>query len=58
MLISIYNDGKNFTPSESDGMGLKNMKQRTKILGGIISWNGVASNEGTTVDIILPIKLN
>jgi signal transduction histidine kinase len=52
--ISIANDGNSFTGS-GKGMGLSNMKHRTDLLGGVISWETNAV-QGTLVTIQLPFK--
>lgn len=54
--ITISDDGTGFTPGETArGMGLANMKQRTSLLGGNITWNSIPG-QGTTVCIYLPLK--
>lgn len=55
LLISITDDGKGFDPSNSSGMGLRNMKHRTHLLGGTINWVS-KPNGGTTINIKLPVK--
>lgn len=54
--ITISDDGTGFTPRETgNGMGMSNMKHRTSLLGGSITWNSIPG-QGTTVCIFLPIK--
>ncbi|MEO7523647.1 MAG: ATP-binding protein, partial [Ferruginibacter sp.] len=54
--ISIRDDGSGFMPgNEVNGMGVNNMKHRTKILGGTIKWQS-ESQLGTTVLITLPVN--
>ena len=54
--ISIADDGKGFQLTESDNsMGLKNMRHRTALLNGRISWDA-ASEKGTKIEISLPVK--
>ena len=55
ILISIRDNGKGFTFTPINTMGVNNMKQRVKLLGGSIEWQSVADT-GTTVTIVLPIK--
>ena len=53
--IVVEDDGKGFvqTPNNT-GVGMLNMQQRIKLLGGNITWQPTAT--GTTVSIHLPIK--
>jgi signal transduction histidine kinase len=55
--ICVHDDGKGFTPDPNrpQGLGLLNMRHRTSLLGGSISWESVAG-EGTKVQICLPIQ--
>ena len=54
--ILISDDGIGFNSNEKGmGMGMTNMKHRTNLLGGSITWNSIPG-EGTTVCIYLPIK--
>jgi len=54
--ITISDDGTGFATDEnSAGMGMTNMKHRTNLLGGTITWNSIPQ-QGTTVCIFLPIK--
>ena len=59
LFIKIIDDGKGFNQATeiSAGLGLKNMKHRTQLLGGIIEW-GKVGNTGTSVIIKLPYKEN
>ena len=54
--ISVQDDGNGFSPDPDrpQGLGLLNMRHRTNLLGGTITWNSVAG-EGTRVEICLPI---
>ncbi len=52
--ITIADDGKGFEPISSDGLGIRNMKYRTKSLGGSITWNNPA--KGSLITIQLPVK--
>lgn len=54
LLINITDDGHGINPNVTEGMGIKNMKQRTKLLGGQISW--IQDLQGTSVNISLPIQ--
>jgi signal transduction histidine kinase len=54
--ISVSDNGIGFTGNEpKNGMGLRNMKHRTALLGGTIAWDSILGT-GTTVNIYLPIK--
>lgn len=53
--IYIIDNGKGFTADDKKGMGLTNMKQRTKLLKGSIEWDS-AAGKGTEVKIFLPIN--
>jgi len=54
--ITISDDGTGFTTDKkAAGMGMTNMKHRTNLLGGNITWNSIAG-QGTTVRIFLPVK--
>lgn len=49
----IKDNGKGFEQQQTtEGVGILNMKQRTKLLGGTIEW--VCGNEGCTVIVKLP----
>jgi signal transduction histidine kinase len=52
--IGIRDDGKGFQQGSSNGVGMMNMQQRTKLLGGTIAWQ--ATGNGTNVLIELPLK--
>ena len=54
--VNITDDGKGFGPIYSDGLGIRNMKHRTKLLGGNISWN--MPGNGSSIFIKLPVKEN
>ncbi|NQX40929.1 Signal transduction histidine kinase [Pedobacter steynii] len=55
--LKIYDDGIGFEmQSANTGLGISNMKHRTALLGGTISWN--VSATGSRVNIQLPIKDN
>lgn len=52
--VILEDNGKGFGEVKQTGVGLLNMQQRTKLLGGTIQWQ--SSNNGTTVSIQLPVK--
>ena len=54
IIVTITDDGKGFEPISNDGLGIQNMKHRTKLLGGNITWNIPAS--GSSITIQLPVK--
>lgn len=55
-LIKVQDDGNGFTSTgQPNGMGLINMKHRTALLGGTVTWNQ-ALIKGTIVEISLPVK--
>jgi signal transduction histidine kinase len=52
----IKDDGSGFdTNDDIKGMGLMNMKQRTQLLDGSITWQSNA-DEGTVINITLPVN--
>lgn len=51
--VEIWNDGKPL-PEDFHGMGTKNMRYRTHLLGGSIEWT--TGTKGTAVLVHLPIK--
>lgn len=55
--LYITDNGSGFStaPSRPVGSGLQNMKHRTLLLGGHISWNG-APGGGTIVEITVPVQ--
>lgn len=54
LLIDIADNGKGFTETSSNGgLGIKNMKQRTHLLGGSIEWLHPAS--GSEIIIRIPV---
>lgn len=57
LIISIIDNGKGFEKDLmiSSGLGLKNMKHRTQLLGGTIEWISSPGN-GSTVILKLPVK--
>lgn len=57
LIITIIDNGKGFIEESliSTGLGLKNMKHRTQLLGGTIEWNSSPGN-GCTVILKLPVK--
>lgn len=59
LIIKIIDNGKGFKDSEHQlkGLGLKNMKHRTQLLGGTIDWKPIPEN-GTSIIIHLPNKNN
>lgn len=54
--VNITDDGKGFELISNDGLGMHNMKHRTKLLGGNITWN--TSINGSSITIQLPVKEN
>lgn len=53
-IITITDDGTGFSfQKKNTGMGLDNMKHRTRLLGGTITWHSL-QNTGTSVTITLP----
>ncbi|MEO8568325.1 MAG: ATP-binding protein [Ginsengibacter sp.] len=54
--VNIEDDGKGFIQTANDGLGIRNMKHRTKLLGGNITWNTKAN--GSSISIRLPFKEN
>lgn len=56
IIVNITDDGKGFEPIFNDGLGMRNMKHRTKLLGGNITWN--IPEKGSSVTIQLPLKKN
>ena len=57
LIVNITDDGKGFKEESltSSGLGMKNMKHRTQLLGGTIDWKS-SVNEGSTVILKLPVK--
>lgn len=57
ILVSISDDGTGFQATEkrTQGVGIINMKHRTKLLGGTIEWHAAAEG-GTGVRISLPVQ--
>lgn len=56
-VISVADDGVGFNPDliNNNGLGLRNMKQRTELLGGSITWQ-TENNGGTKLLISIPFK--
>jgi signal transduction histidine kinase len=54
ILVLIMDDGKGFDKTLDDGFGIQNMKHRTKLLGGNITWE--AGHPGSVIKIELPIN--
>ena len=53
--ITIKDDGKGFAPNiPAEGIGIANMKQRTALLGGTITWKNLEI--GCETNIIIPSK--
>ncbi|MDB5229660.1 MAG: hypothetical protein JWN76_465 [Chitinophagaceae bacterium] len=52
--ITLSDNGQGITKEVQDGMGMANMKHRTRLLGGTIEW--LCMQRGTTIEITLPIK--
>lgn len=57
LIVNIIDNGKGFDESLmfSSGLGLKNMKHRTQLLGGTIEWKS-SPDEGSSVILKLPVK--
>ena len=57
LIANITDNGKGFEENLmfSSGLGLKNMKHRTQLLGGTIEWKSLPG-EGSTVILKLPVK--
>jgi signal transduction histidine kinase len=55
--IIIRDNGRGFSPetSSNKGLGLANMRNRTRLLGGTIEW-APGPTSGVEVKIIVPIK--
>jgi signal transduction histidine kinase len=57
LATTVKDDGSGFSMENmSDGVGIINMKHRAKLLGGTVEW--LSSDEGSTVNITLPVKQN
>ena len=56
LTVKISDDGKGFEETSKEGLGIRNMKHRTHLLAGTITWN--TSVEGSSVFIQLPLKEN
>lgn len=54
LILYLDDDGKGMEQRAIDGLGIRNMKHRTKLLGGTINW--ASRDKGTAVTIRLPIK--
>ncbi len=54
LILTLIDDGKGMEQISKDGLGIRNMKHRTKLLGGNISW--ASQEKGTLVTIQLPLK--
>ncbi|MEO8762674.1 MAG: ATP-binding protein [Ginsengibacter sp.] len=54
ILVTITDDGKGLGSISTDGLGMRNMKQRTKLLGGNITWS--MPTRGSSINIQLPVK--
>lgn len=57
LVVKITDNGRGFKEESlnSTGLGLKNMKQRTQLLGGTIEWTA-SPGDGSTVILKLPVK--
>lgn len=55
LIIRIEDDGNGFDAANAGGMGFVNMKHRTRLLGGTISWASVHGS-GTVINIIIPFE--
>ena len=54
LILKLEDDGKGIDEQSEGGLGIRNMKHRTKLLGGNINWASL--EKGTVVTIRLPIK--
>ena len=54
--IKIADDGKGFVGETNGGLGISNMKFRTRLLGGEIRWD--TTEKGSEVSIVLPFNEN
>ena len=58
LVVNISDNGQGFDMNRhGSGMGIRNMKHRTAMLGGSITWESVLGS-GTTVSIIIPVINN
>jgi signal transduction histidine kinase len=58
LTLNIIDDGKGFAePNFKTGIGLTNMKQRTELLGGTITWKS-SQNKGCNIEISIQLKDN
>ncbi len=57
IIVTIDDDGVGMAEKEAKfcGVGILNMQHRTKLLGGLISWNTLPDS-GTQVLITLPVQ--
>ncbi len=58
LTISVNDDGRGFEPdkAEGEGNGLENMRRRMAEIGGELRLQS-AANEGTTVTLVLPLRV-
>jgi len=56
VVVQIADDGKGVEQNLSNGLGIRNMKHRTKLLGGNITWHN--PDKGALITIQLPVKEN
>lgn len=56
IVVKIADDGKGVENNLSNGLGIRNMKYRTKLLGGDITWH--SPGKGSLITIQLPAKEN
>ena len=58
LAVTVSDNGSGFDVSQhGNGMGIANMKHRTALLGGTITWESVLGN-GTNVNLIIPLINN
>ncbi|MDH5599482.1 MAG: sensor histidine kinase, partial [Cyclobacteriaceae bacterium] len=56
LTIQIIDDGKGFLQNkESNGLGLKNMESRSRVIGASFNFLSEA-NIGTTITVVIPVK--
>jgi len=56
IVVEIADDGKGVEENLGNGLGMRNMKHRTKLLGGNIIWHN--PDKGALITIQLPVKEN
>lgn len=49
--VHIHDDGKGFSEISGNGLGIRNMKHRAKLLGGTITWSQPETGSSVTIEI-------